>query len=78
MAKFFALFAMALLFIPGLVYGAEPEYGKDCSVYYFWNYLIDDCNFRLNSIYFVIPILIIVIVISVIFFYSIKSKIKLK
>lgn len=57
-------------------YFDKSEYGKDCSVYYFWNYLIDDCNFRLNSIYFIIPILVIIIVISVIFFYSRKSKTK--
>ena len=37
---------------------SEPTYGLDCEVLHIWNYAIDDCNFRINSINFIFSLLL--------------------
>ncbi len=41
-----------------IVSNPQPVYGLDCEVLYIWNYAIDDCNFRINSINFIFSLLL--------------------
>ncbi len=49
-----------------IVSNPQPVYGLDCEVLYIWNYAIDDCNFRINSIDFIFSLLLLVSIVTVV------------